>query len=56
MKAIIATALVSWSGGSSWPVAAYVAVASLFTLAAVYGASTSHRVAIDELRSAPAIS
>jgi MFS family permease len=53
---IIATALVSWSGGSSWPVAAYVAVASLFTLAAVYGASTSHRVAIDELRSAPAIS
>jgi len=53
---IIATALVSWSAGASWPVAAYVAIASLFTLAAVYRASETHRVAIDQLRSAPAIS
>ena len=52
---VIATALVSWSSGASWPVAAYVAVASLFTLAAVYGASENYRISIEELRSAPVL-
>jgi MFS family permease len=53
---IIATALVSWSAGGSWPVAGYVAFASLFTLAAVNRASETRRIAIDELRSAAAVS
>ena len=51
---IIATTLVNWSGGKSWPVAAYLASAAILSIAAIYFASERHRVAIQDLR-APAV-
>ena len=45
---VIATALVSWSGGKSWPVAAYVAIAALLPLAAILFASERYQVRIDD--------
>ena len=46
---IIATTLVNWSGGKSWPVAAYVAIAALITFVAVYFASEKYRVSIQDV-------
>ena len=48
---IIATALIQWAGGASWPVATYLAANSLVSLVAVYLASERYRVEIhDESR------
>lgn len=44
----VATALVHWSGGASWPVATYLAVMALITLVAVYLVTDRYRVAIHE--------
>jgi hypothetical protein len=52
---MIAATLVNWSGGKSWPVAAYVAIAALLTFAAIYFASEKHRVAIQDLRAPAAV-
>jgi hypothetical protein len=43
---IIATILIHWSGGPSWPVAAYMSVLALISLVAVYLASDKYRVDI----------
>ena len=43
---IIATALVEWSGGSTWPVATYVSILAVASIAAVYFTSDQHRTAI----------
>jgi len=51
---VIATALVSWSGGRSWPVAAYVAAAALVTVSAIYSASGNYRIGIHDTRAASA--
>ncbi len=48
---IVATALLTWAGGNSWPVAAYLALNSLISLAAVYLASDSFRVEIHDEQS-----
>jgi MFS family permease len=48
---MIAAALVNWSGGKSWPVAAFVVVASVLNFSAIWFASEKHRVAIQDLRS-----
>ena len=47
---IIATALIQWAGGASWPVAAYLAANSLVSLVAVYLASERYRVEIFDER------
>jgi MFS transporter, MHS family, shikimate and dehydroshikimate transport protein len=47
---IIATALIQWSGGASWPVATYLAANSLISLVAVYLASEGYRVEIFDER------
>ena len=47
---IIATALIQWAGGASWPVATYLAANSLISLVAVYLASESYRVSIFDER------
>ncbi len=49
---IIATALIQWTGGASWPVATYLALNSLISLVAVYLASERYRVGIHEARPA----
>jgi metabolite-proton symporter len=49
---VIATALVSWSGGKSWPVAGYVAASAVLPLAAIWFASEKHRVGIEEVQTA----
>jgi MHS family shikimate/dehydroshikimate transporter-like MFS transporter len=46
---IIATTLVNWSGGKSWPVAAYVAMAALVSFSAIYFASKKYRVSIQDV-------
>lgn len=43
---IIATALIQWADGASWPVATYLAANSLISLVAVYLASENYRVQI----------
>jgi MFS transporter, MHS family, shikimate and dehydroshikimate transport protein len=43
---IIATILIQWSGGASWPVATYLSVVALVSLVAVYLASDRYRVKI----------
>jgi MFS family permease len=43
---IIATVLMHWSGGASWPVATYMAVIALISLVAVCLASERYRVGI----------
>jgi MHS family shikimate/dehydroshikimate transporter-like MFS transporter len=48
---IIATALIGWAGGASWPVATYLAVNSLVSLVAIYLASEKYRVGIYDERS-----
>jgi MFS family permease len=48
---IIATALIGWAGGASWPVATYLAANSLVSLVAVYLASEKYRVGIYDERS-----
>jgi MHS family shikimate/dehydroshikimate transporter-like MFS transporter len=48
----IATALVSWSGGKSWPVAAYVALAALVSFAAIWFASDKYRIGITDAHGA----
>ena len=45
---LIATTLVNWSGGKSWPVAAYLAVGGLLSFSAIYFASGKYRVSITE--------
>jgi metabolite-proton symporter len=45
---IIATALIQWTGGASWPVAAYVTVSSLISLVAIYLASERFRIGIHD--------
>ncbi|HEY6580397.1 MAG TPA: MFS transporter [Rubrobacter sp.] len=48
---LIATALVQWAGGSSWPVATYLFAMSFVSLAAVFFASERFNVGIhDEVR------
>jgi MFS transporter, MHS family, shikimate and dehydroshikimate transport protein len=47
---IIATALIQWAGGDSWPVATYLALNSLISLVAVYLASERYRVEIFDER------
>jgi hypothetical protein len=44
---IIATALTQWAGGSSWPVATYLACIALIGLVAVCLASDRYRVDIN---------
>jgi MFS family permease len=43
---LVATGLIKWSGGTSWPVATYLAVMSLLSLIAVYLTSDRYRVHI----------
>jgi metabolite-proton symporter len=43
---MIATALIHWKGGASWPVASYLAILSLISLIAIYLASDRYRVGI----------
>jgi MHS family shikimate/dehydroshikimate transporter-like MFS transporter len=45
---IIATALIQWSGGASWPVATYLAVTALISLVAVCLASDRYKVEIHD--------
>ena len=45
---IIATVLIQWSGGASWPVAAYMSVIALISLIAVCLASERYSVRIHE--------
>ncbi len=40
---LIATALLDWSGGRSWPVAAYLVVMALITLVSVWKVEETHR-------------
>lgn len=40
---LIATALLDWSGGRSWPVAAYLIVMALITLVSVWKVEETHR-------------
>jgi MFS transporter, MHS family, shikimate and dehydroshikimate transport protein len=49
---IIATALIRWTGGGSWPVATYLAANSFVSLVAVYLASEKYRVEIHDRRPA----
>jgi MFS family permease len=49
---LIATALIEWAGGASWPVATYLAAMSLISLVAVCLASENRRVAIHDLEPA----
>ena len=46
----IATALVEWAEGASWPVALYVTLTGIVTLMAIYFASERHRVDIHDLQ------
>ena len=48
---IIATALIGWAGGASWPVATYLAANSLVSLVAIYLATEKYRVGIYDERS-----
>src|SRR4029453_11332793 len=43
---MIATALLHWRGGASWPVASFLAILSLISLVAIYLASDRYRVRI----------
>jgi len=45
---IIATALIQWVGGASWPVATYLAANSLVSLVAVFLATERYRVEIHD--------
>jgi MFS transporter, MHS family, shikimate and dehydroshikimate transport protein len=45
---MIATALIGWTGGASWPVATYLAANSFISLVAVYLASEKYRVEIHD--------
>ncbi len=47
---IIATSLIQWADGASWPVATYLAANSLISLVAVYLASETYRVGIYDER------
>ena len=47
---IIATALIQWAEGASWPVATYLAANSLVSLVAVYLATERYRVEIHDER------
>jgi hypothetical protein len=47
---IIATVLIQWAGGASWPVATYLAANSLVSLVAVYLATERYRVEIHDER------
>jgi hypothetical protein len=46
--AIVATALVHWAGGASWPVATYLAANCLITFLSVYLASEKYKVGIND--------
>jgi MFS family permease len=52
---VIATTLVNWSGGNSWPVAAYLASAGFLSFTAIWFASEKHRVAIQDMPSPAAV-
>jgi MFS transporter, MHS family, shikimate and dehydroshikimate transport protein len=45
---IIATALIQWAEGASWPVTTYLAANSLVSLVAVYLATERYRVEIHD--------
>ena len=47
---LVATGLLQWSGGTSWPVATYLAVMALITLISVCLATDRFRVAIHDQR------
>jgi MHS family shikimate/dehydroshikimate transporter-like MFS transporter len=47
---IMAIALVSWSGGRTWPVATYASFYALLSFAAIYLASDKYRVSIQDPR------
>jgi MFS family permease len=47
---IVAASLVNWSGGKSWLVAAYVAIAALCSFTAIWFASEKYRVSIMDAR------
>jgi MFS family permease len=49
---MIATALIRWTGGASWPVATYLAANSFISLVALYMASEKYRVGVDDERPA----
>ena len=49
---VIAATLVSWSGGKSWPVAAYLAGAALCSLTAIWFASEKYRISITDAHGA----
>lgn len=46
---LIATALLKWSGGASWPVAAYLILTALLTLSCVWMAAETYNSELDEL-------
>jgi MFS family permease len=45
---VIAAALIQWTGGASWPVAAYVSVSSLVSLVAICLTPKSYRIGIQD--------
>jgi hypothetical protein len=45
---MIAATLVNWSGGKSWPVAAYLALAALCSFAGIWFASDKYRISITD--------
>jgi MFS family permease len=49
---VIAATLVNWSGGISWPVAAYVAMAALCSFTAIWFASEKYRIGIADAHGA----
>ena len=50
LSPFIATALVQWAEGASWPVALYVTATGIVTLMAIYFASEKYRVDIHDLQ------
>jgi MFS transporter, MHS family, shikimate and dehydroshikimate transport protein len=50
MASAIATSLVQWAGGNLWPVATYAAANALISTFAIYLASGTRRIAIDDVR------
>lgn len=52
LTSTFAAGLTQWAGGRLWPVATYAAINALITVIAIYLASGTHRVDIDDLRPA----
>ena len=51
---LIATALLQWSGGRPWPIAAYLVVMALITIVSVWLAKETHRSELSEAKTAAA--